>query len=921
MTDAAARVTQTTHSQRRIHPDAPLLLYLVALVLIASVVSRAQPAPLHLAIGMPGDRVFLERTYGVGGTTDGSWFGDELAPGTQSGRVRWSQQDSRISVPVAGVTGLTIEAAGWPTAGSQPTVTVLIDAVPVGGFTPTTAYQTYDIPLPMPSQGDAIDITLRTSGVLTDTNGYRDPRLKGVRVSALTLAPSTGGTLEYPLHALALWYAVLAITVAALPVRRRLRAVFAAVAVMAFTLGLRTATAAVVASWPVALAAGGMLLAFTQRRHLQTGLGGLWRRAHRQPGLVHWAGWLTLSGAVGAGLQATSDPVYGWAALLWLGALGALSVVGRWPHAAVLGQRLVPFGRLAIPVVWAVLAAAVVAGVVAAPFIGHADYADNAVVARNLVAGRGWVVDYVTQFYQIYPSVTHPQETWPLLQPVWIALSFLLFGVDDAAARLPNALFWGVLVWHVARHAQLRWGAAVATVAVVLATVNIFVFRQLIYATTDIAFVAFSTAAIHSMWLAVQPAASKPTPWYQNQVSWMGVWTGLMLLQKPGSAAMLAVGMGVWFLWQRVWLVRTDTTRLWAGIRDGIVWGGIAVVILSPYVVRNLLLYGSPAHSTEALDAWILEYTQWDAIYRVYAADGGIGSGDLPERSWLLRWGFDAILHKLTVQYTVLQDYLLPSTAWFPAPLTQLGAAPAATGLLAPLALWALCVGAVRLAAPRGPQLRGLLVAALLPYILFMTVYWHANEPRYWVMLIPWMAIGAARGFFVVAGVVAQGVGRQSRLFTVTLVSGAVVLALTPIIGTIQSTWTLDRTRTAADRDMYSFLRANTQADAVMMTRVPWQLQWYSARGAVMIPADADAVTLLRIARHYRARYLVLDSLQRPNAATRAMIAAMLADPHSGFRLVYRTPEYPVNDNGRAFTMQSEVYAFPPEYGGVAPIW
>ncbi|MFN8513407.1 MAG: hypothetical protein U0841_12620 [Chloroflexia bacterium] len=39
--------------------------------------------------------------------------------------------------------------------------------------------------------------------------------------------------------------------------------------------------------------------------------------------------------------------------------------------------------------------------------------ADNAVVARNLVQGQGFSVDYVAQFYRDWPTLRHPAETWP----------------------------------------------------------------------------------------------------------------------------------------------------------------------------------------------------------------------------------------------------------------------------------------------------------------------------------------------------------------------------------------------------------------------------------------------------------------------------------------------------------------------------
>ena len=151
--------------------------------------------------------------------------------------------------------------------------------------------------------------------------------------------------------------------------------------------------------------------------------------------------------------------------------------------------------------------------------------------------------------------------------------------------------------------------------------------------------------------------------------------------------------------------------------------------------------------------------------------------------------------------------------------------------------------------------------------------------------------------------------------------AGLLVYAVTPPLTSISDAAQRDEALVLADRDLYTYLRIRTSPDAVMMSRVPWQLQWYSDRPAVMIPADANATTILRIAKHYRARYLVLDSLQRPNAMTRAVIAAMISSPQSGFVLRYRTKAYPVNDHGRQFTMVSEVYEFPLDYQGVAPIW
>jgi hypothetical protein len=145
-------------------------------------------------------------------------------------------------------------------------------------------------------------------------------------------------------------------------------------------------------------------------------------------------------------------------------------------------------------------------------------------------------------------------------------------------------------------------------------------------------------------------------------------------------------------------------------------------------------------------------------------------------------------------------------------------------------------------------------------------------------------------------------------------------LSVQPSVMYVQDRASVDAQMVAADLDMYTFLHNKTPLNAVMMTRVPWQLNWYAERPAVMIPTDTNAQTLLRIAHHYQARYLVLDALQRPNTATRAMIAAMIADKAIGMKEVYHTPEYVVNDAGRTYTMQSVVYEFPSDYAGATPI-
>lgn len=913
----------------RIRWDAFLFVCAVTIVCAVALVTSSTAQPLRYHIGTFGDRVLLDRTASVGNETDGKWFADELAAGSSSGRARWSQAMSQLLFPVSRIGAISLHVAGWPDA-EQPVVTVTVNDHVVGSFTPTAEFRHYDFSVVQVSERDSTLVTIQSSKVFTDTKQYADPRQKGVRIAEVVVSPPSSNRLQYSFWAVCAVYFSLLLVVLSLAYRMRWgprQRIWAGSTGMVLGAGLIVGMGQWIMPIVEYFVYGSVLTTmYVSHPAWMPVLRAILRRMRRYVPIAVLVRWIVIT--VGTFAVLVSADTMTWR--VWMAAVVLIWVIEsragqriaqvQWTSIRLRMQKWYWLGYVLLGCVvgWAMLQAT---------FIGHADYADNTVVARNLVRGRGWVVDYVTQFYQLFPTVTHPQETWPLLQPVWIAISFLFFGVNDTAARVPNIVFWGVLVWLVDRYARYRWGARVALVSVILVTVNIFMFRQLVYATSDLAFVVFTTAALQGVWLLPQSGASYwPSGRFAStpaKVLTTGAWTGLMLLQKPGTAAMLALGMGLWLLGTWVFPAlrpKMNRTVLFQRIADVALWAGVAMLVLMPYIVRNLLLYGSAVHSTESYDAWILEYTQWDAIYRIYMADGGIGTGDIPERSWLLRWGYDAVVQKCLIQLNVIQDYLLPSFVGFPWPINEFGAAAAATGLLSPIALWALTIGWVLPTRGRQAHFWGLMASACLPYSVFMIVYWHANEPRYWVFVLPWLALLSARGLVWLVDCVASVPGRAMHLTKTVLLLGAVLAAVTPSIQSIATAQPLDAARVVADKDMYAYMRRELPTDAVVMTRVPWQLQWYSDRGAVMIPADASATQILRIAKHYNARYLALDSLQRPNAATRAVLAEMIGEEGSPFRLIYRTPAYPVNDHGRTFTMVSELYAFPEDYRGVPSI-
>ena len=86
------------------------------------------------------------------------------------------------------------------------------------------------------------------------------------------------------------------------------------------------------------------------------------------------------------------------------------------------------------------------------------------------------------------------------------------------------------------------------------------------------------------------------------------------------------------------------------------------------------------------------------------------------------------------------------------------------------------------------------------------------------------------------------------------------------------------------------WLAANTPPDAVIMTRDPWELNWYSQRRAVMIPMEPPDV-IRAMGQQYGVTYLLLGG---PSGSKRPQLAPLYGrQPMAGMNMteVYHTDE------------------------------
>jgi len=511
-------------------------------------------------------------------------------------------------------------------------------------------------------------------------------------------------------------------------------------------------------------------------------------------------------------------------------------------------------------------------------FIGHADYADNAVRARNIVRGRGDVIDYVPQFYRRFPRIVHPAETWPPLQVWMIAAVFRVLGVSTVVAKLPNIAVMAALLVLTAWIGAWRWSRRVGLLAALLLAATPLFFEDTLFPVNDLVFTLLFAAfivALHRTWC--EPDLLPRLQRLGRFADWMpdiivGGLAGLLLLAKPSGAALIAGASAVAFVIAR----RAGYAIGWRHV-------GVAVAALiacyAPWVIRNLARFGTPFHSTETYDAWVLKYDlaqPSEGIYRVY------WDRPLPHPRLLVGYGYD---HFLTVQG---QQF---GKLWH-----DFSGGALVPRLLLPLLLIGALIGAAR-----RPGFGAMLAGAAAPYTLFVLVYWH-YEVRYFLVFMPWLLLLAAAGLEWLYDALGAWFTGMWRRALVPLLALVLLLAVVVPAGADITQRAEAQTGGNGMVQLTDWLKANTPPDAVVMTRNPWEVTWHSDRRTVMLPLGSTD-DIYAVMRQYGVTVLALDHINdastiRPNLDDLYKFKALpgitpLYDPHNDFFLVFRVAAPP----------------------------
>jgi 4-amino-4-deoxy-L-arabinose transferase-like glycosyltransferase len=472
------------------------------------------------------------------------------------------------------------------------------------------------------------------------------------------------------------------------------------------------------------------------------------------------------------------------------------------------------------------------------PFPQLDDPAGYIQIARNIASGRGFVSDVLWNYWVSFPAVTHASnEFWMPLASVIMAGSIRLFGDTLLAAQLPGMIagsLIALLIYVMGRTLwpdQRRWSALAALLIVINA--------MLVYQS-----VSADSAAIYTL-LATLALFSGARALDRKSVGWMalaGVWCGLSYLTRS-HGLLLPVSIGLIAL-----IVLQREPKLAIKLIGALALG--FVVLLIPWWLRNLNVFGTIQPSPVTLAAMARDYGEW------------FNYADPPSLSKLLVDGWGPLI---TVRL---------SGVWYCLGVIMLVTFP--YGLLGLPVAWLRRESLFRMFAVYGSVL--LLASGLIFTVPSVTgAFYHSTGP-----FVVWAALGiviALRYLFA---------RPKTRLIAVGLTMLLIALGLGQAAFAWPSAIAQSRVQGRQFAAVTRWIKANLPPGEPLITTQANTLNYSSGYPALTLPVVQDVAVVRQLADRYGVRYIVITekSGQYPQALDQPQAQARLIEQLDG-TLIY----------------------------------
>lgn len=519
-----------------------------------------------------------------------------------------------------------------------------------------------------------------------------------------------------------------------------------------------------------------------------------------------------------------------------------MSAPSSWPARRVLSALAI---WLACTVFFVISLVATTGGVPPASDSQH--YAD---VARNLLEGNGFQIDFIEYHLGLRSEVRHIPEHHGILRPLTLAPLFATFGMDPALLRVPGLIYralTGLVGFFLAR--QL-FGAAAGVVALVVILGDGLLSVCALNGSDDMGFAFFCLCTVSALERGLRGGSEG---WFVLA----GLAAVFALLEKQIGVFLPAILV--------VPLIVAWRAPSAVALRRAALALAPFSICLALYLVRNQLSYGSPGFRLYPLHL-VFSVAGYEGVYRLYPQT--LGPAEM----------IAAIGPARVAAFVVRQ------LGVFAREVVGLPLPGARGGFAASNLVVALGFTSIVLLARARPGYCLLCALCTAGAVAFVSGMWHIDI-RFFAFLVPLLAIALAG--VVTWGVRGVGSGWQRWLLrTAALLAGLAVLV--PSAASISRSVLAAVSLRAGERpvspcaDALAWLRNHSSAEARVVTLDPWSIAWDADRFGIMAPAGGIG-PIARVVRHYEADFL-LDRSFPQRAETRRALLAFAANPPDGLR-------------------------------------
>lgn len=478
---------------------------------------------------------------------------------------------------------------------------------------------------------------------------------------------------------------------------------------------------------------------------------------------------------------------------------------------------------------------ALVTRALAAWLVGDPPYLDPAyyeVVARRLASGDGFSVPVLWSFLEVGgqlpadPQLPVPSNRhWMPLTSVVSALSMMVLGPSRLAAQLPMIVLGAALAPLTALVTWELWRNL--TAARISALLAVFAGPMLLLASQVDNFAIFGVTGFGALYASTRAVRTLDRAAAARWLVLSGAFCGLATLARIDGLLLLVSPFAAWLARHRGRRTHPDRAALGAGwLLAALV---AALVVLAPWLARQMMVFGSPFPSAGGHTLWITSYNDQFSINRTFNP-GTYLSWGIPAivgskmGAWLLLLGRTAVLlggiFVISFIYGMWRerhrDELAPFIAYF-------------------LVMFAAMGGVFTFHAPQGAYYHSAL--AWLPFAIGLST----------ASFLP-MVAGVGTRWKLLAR-------KRGQLFLLrAAVAGAVVLSLIASVNLL-ATWRYER---ALLEKAAPFFRDLERDGDVVMYADPPSLFLLTGNPAIAAPFDPFPV-IGAVARAYDVRWVLLE--------------------------------------------------------------